>query len=521
MKNFTLFCLLMVFTLIGINSINHNIHTDAAETDEIINEYGVVSKDDILYQDNFEDKDLSTANAQIKNELTWRTKGDLGISAVKNPESNVLRMNAGAYAISNEIIDEPEYTVCFTSINWYNTPARVMIEYQDKDNYYSFSPTTGQVFRMMDGTEEELKVENVSRILSSPRQNPSVNYFKIYLKNNGKSITISVDRDGYANKKDYEYTYVDQKPAAVKRFKGGSIMLTRVDTGTSRYWVNFDNILVTKGKLKAALPRNPGKLYVSTKGNDNNAGTKSKPFKTINKALEASYPGDEIIVENGVYDEQIKFASNRIYGEKDSKLILRAANKHKATIGSVNLKYGDFVIIDGFKLNGAGIDLGGSTGVEVINNNIQDTGIGIKAYGNNCRVAGNYIYKCSFGINVSGYNMLVENNEIERLIYRSGDADYFRFFGEGHIIRGNYMHGTRSDEIGKAHVDGFQTFDNNGEYARHIVIEGNFIEDFYHQGFMGSGRYYYHSYDITFRNNIFKDRFMGIMYFYSKGCKGL
>ena len=267
MKNFTLFCLLMVFTLIGINSINHNIHTDAAETDEIINEYGVVSKDDILYQDNFEDKDLSTANAQIKNELTWRTKGDLGISAVKNPESNVLRMNAGAYAISNEIIDEPEYTVCFTSINWYNTPARVMIEYQDKDNYYSFSPTTGQVFRMMDGTEEELKVENVSRILSSPRQNPSVNYFKIYLKNNGKSITISVDRDGYANKKDYEYTYVDQKPAAVKRFKGGSIMLTRVDTGTSRYWVNFDNILVTKGKLKAALPRNPGKLYVSTKGN--------------------------------------------------------------------------------------------------------------------------------------------------------------------------------------------------------------------------------------------------------------
>ena len=48
MKNFTLFCLLMVFTLIGINSINHNIHTDAAETDEIINEYGVVSKHDIL-----------------------------------------------------------------------------------------------------------------------------------------------------------------------------------------------------------------------------------------------------------------------------------------------------------------------------------------------------------------------------------------------------------------------------------------------------------------------------------------
>ena len=32
MKNFTLFCLLMVFTLIGINSC-HNIHK-MAETDE-------------------------------------------------------------------------------------------------------------------------------------------------------------------------------------------------------------------------------------------------------------------------------------------------------------------------------------------------------------------------------------------------------------------------------------------------------------------------------------------------------
>lgn len=101
--------------------------------------------------------------------------------------------------------------------------------------------------------------------------------------------------------------------------------------------------------------------------------------------------------------------------------------------------------------------------------------------------------------------MLVENNEIERLIWTKGDSDYFRFFGEGHIIRGNYMHGTRKEEIGKAYVDGFQTFDNNGEYARHIVIEGNLIEDYYHQGFMGSGSYYYHSYDITFRNNIFKD----------------
>lgn len=460
---------------------------------------------EILYQDDFEDGNLTIADTQLTKGMTWITHGDSVTQTNKSLESKIFRMNSGAYALSNEAINQSEYTVSFTSINWYNTAARVMIEYQNDKNYYSFSPTTGQVYRMLEGIEEELKVENVSRVLSSPRQNPSTNQFKLYFHNDGNSITVSADRDGYENRKDYEYTYSDKNPKAVKRFKGGKIKLARVDKGKSRYWVNFDNILVTKGKLQAALPRVPGRLYVSSKGDDNHTGSEAKPFKTISKAIEYSFPGDEIIVEDGVYDEQIKFASNRIYSEEDNRLIIRARNKHKASISAVNLKHGDFVIVDGFKLAGGTIDLAKSTGVEVINNYIHDVGIGIKAAGVKCRVAGNYIYKCSFGINVSGTNMLVENNEIERLIFRSGDADYFRFFGEGHIIRGNYMHGTLKEEIGKAHVDGFQTFDNNGEYARNIIIEGNLVEDFYHQGFMGSGSYYYHSYDITFRNNVFKD----------------
>lgn len=460
---------------------------------------------DILYHEDFEDGNLSIADSKLTKGLTWSTYGSLVTAANKSFEGKALRMNAGAYALSKQIIRQSEYTVSFTSINWYNTAARVMIEYQNDDNYYSFNPTTGQVYRKLDGIEEELKVKDTDRILRSPRQNPSNNNFKIYFCNDGKSITISADRDGYKNRKDYEYTYTDRNPGAVKRFRGGRIKLARVDTGISRYWVNFDNILVTKGKLQSALPRSPAKLYVSSTGDDSYEGTEAKPFKTINKAIECSFPGDEIIVEDGAYDEQIKFAANRIYSEEANRLVLRARNKHKASIASINLKYGDFVIVDGFEIPGAAIDCGGSTGVEVINNYVHDAGIGIKAAGNKCRVAGNYIYKCSYGINVSGTNMLVENNEIERLIFRSGDSDYFRFFGEGHIIRGNYMHGTRKEEIGKAHVDGFQTFDNNGEYARHIVIEGNFVEDFYHQGFMGSSSYYNHSYDISFRNNVFKD----------------
>jgi hypothetical protein len=134
---------------------------------------------------------------------------------------------------------------------------------RDESNYYSFSPATGQVYRCLDGVEEELGTDSVRRLISSPRLNPSVNHYKIYFCNDGGSITISVDRDGYDNRKDYEFTYTDRNPVAVKRFTGGRIKLARVDESTSRFWVNFDNILVTKGKLQASLPREPAKLYVS------------------------------------------------------------------------------------------------------------------------------------------------------------------------------------------------------------------------------------------------------------------
>lgn len=467
---------------------------------------GTILPEDILLHEDFEDGDITASDPGSGNGVTWTSYGSTGIGTLKSNDSKMVRMDAGAYVLSDQAVNASEYTVSFTSINWYNTPARVMIAYQDESNYYSFSPTTGHVYRCMDGVEEELGTDPVRRLISSPRQNPSVNQYKIYFYNDGRSITISIDRDGYENRKDYEFTYTDQNADAVSRFYGGRIKLARVDEGASHFWVNFDNILITKGKLRSDLPRSPGKLYVSQNtGDDSYDGTETKPFKTITKAIESSYPGDEIIVEDGTYEAQIKFVSNRIYGEEGKRLTIRPRNRHQAAVSGANLKYGDYVTMDGFEVIDQSVQVGGSTGAEVKNNYIHDVGTGINANGVDGRVAGNHILRIGMGIVVSGTRMLVENNELERLIWKSGDSDYFRFFGEGHVIRGNYMHGTKKEEIGKAHVDGFQTFDNNGEYVHRIIIEGNFIEDFYHQGFMGEGHHYYHSYDITFRNNVFKD----------------
>jgi len=56
--------------------------------------------------------------------------------------------------------------------------------------------------------------------------------------------------------------------------------------------------------------------------------------------------------------------------------------------------------------------------------------------------------------------------------------------------------------IGSDHVDCFQTFDNNGESLRDVLVEGNTCMDF-HQGFMGEASFHQASSNITFRNNVF------------------
>ncbi|HOQ75838.1 MAG TPA: DUF1565 domain-containing protein [Thermoclostridium sp.] len=298
-----------------------------------------VSAPDILYQEDFEDGDIAAADPGLTGGMTWTSHGSTETGSIKGYDGRIMRLNAGAYILSQQYVNRQEYTVSFTIINWYNTAARVMVAYQDEKNYYSFSPTTGQLWRVTDGVEEELGAEIPKLLVGSPRMNPSVNRYKIYFNNDGKSVTIAVDRDGYENRKDYELTFTDHNQKAVSRFKGGRIKLARVDQGASRYWVNFDDILVTGGKLEDSPPRNPGKLYVNQHtGDDSFNGTETKPFKTISKAIESSFPGDEIIVCDGEYGDQIKFASNRAYGDEGKRLIIPRNSGYTKHTGCMTIR---------------------------------------------------------------------------------------------------------------------------------------------------------------------------------------
>jgi hypothetical protein len=150
-----------------------------------------------------------------------------------------------------------------------------------------------------------------------------------------------------------------------------------------------------------------------------------------------------------------------------------------------------------------------SNHVEVIDNYFYDLhATAIQGYWHDpfpqaAHIATNTIYHSQMGLGITGADWIVEDNEVDRLFqYGGGDCDYARFFGDNHIIRHNFFHGTNFSEIGSAHVDCFQTFTNNGEHAYNILFDGNTCYDF-HQALMAENNMGTPTSHFTFRNNLF------------------
>ncbi|MEO8380449.1 MAG: right-handed parallel beta-helix repeat-containing protein [Acidobacteriota bacterium] len=75
-------------------------------------------------------------------------------------------------------------------------------------------------------------------------------------------------------------------------------------------------------------------LYVSTSGNDTNAGTLAAPFKTITKAGTVAQPGDTVNVRGGVYFERVSIMSK---GTAAKRIVFRSYPGENAIIDGTGL----------------------------------------------------------------------------------------------------------------------------------------------------------------------------------------
>lgn len=85
--------------------------------------------------------------------------------------------------------------------------------------------------------------------------------------------------------------------------------------------------------LALALPAfaSASMYYVSTSGNDSNAGTQSAPWKTISKAASTAVGGDTINIAAGTYTENVTFSKA---GTASSPIIFKGTSTNTCSNGN-------------------------------------------------------------------------------------------------------------------------------------------------------------------------------------------
>jgi hypothetical protein len=264
--------------------------------------------------------------------------------------------------------------------------------------------------------------------------------------------------------------------------------------------------------------------YVSPTGMDTNPGTIDQPWKTIQKAANMMAAGNTVIVLAGNYDFQ---RVNVTKSGSDGNPIIYQAQGTVIIHGGFNIT-ANYITVSGFEIADTGTTSGVSTlgtGVYIQGSNnlveqnyIHDVnwiGIYTDANSTNNTIRNNRLYHDGQnGITINGNNNLIEGNEVwDSIQYPKNllnppsyvDADGMRFFGTGHIFRGNKIHDIRINppENVSPHIDCFQTWEDSGHVtASYITFEGNYCEN------LNEGMYAFMleggANHLTIKNNIFR-----------------
>ncbi len=463
----------------------------------------------LLYQDDFEDGNYTAADGA--NGLSWNLiAGTASVDQVDG--SRQLGVDRGySLIVTQQKIPGDEYTLRFDGRITWSAPGRIVVLYVDENNYYSVG--LGEqpgIYRRLNGVETQLHADPES-LVRLPHGSAETGAFKIYAHNDGQAIVVKADKAG--DGVDYDIEIADSDPVAVARFTQTGVGMLSAGGEPYSPWFYIDNVAIYDGLVLD--PYQPVTYYVDQshpQASDDNPGTESLPWRTIQKAADTVWAGDTVVVKSGAYNERITF-ENGTRGAPGQLITFKAQPRRSVTMWGFYTRYAHYLRIEGFNITTDPSLTGwteqdgvfiASDHVEVVDNYLYNLhGSAIAGTSVGAIIADNRIYHSQMGIVISGSDWVVEGNEVERLYdYGGGDCDYSRFFGDNHLIRGNFFHGTDFSEIGDAHVDCFQTFDNNGEYAHHVTFDGNVCYDF-HQGFMGEAAYYHDISDLVFQNNIF------------------
>lgn len=234
-------------------------------------------------------------------------------------------------------------------------------------------------------------------------------------------------------------------------------------------------------------------IYVSTSGNDSNAGTQASPYRNIQKGINSAVAGDVINVKAGTYVERLTFSSKS--GTSGSPITLRSDPANAGTYPVVDcatiapttnndlsailtISNCSYVTVQGLELKNyvtsstsaipCGIRIQGSgTGVKILNNKVHHIWQSSTADAN------------GFGLVVYGSSgttpidqLLIDGNEVYDL--RTGSSESFTL--NGNVTNFTVSHNSVHDgnNIGMDFI-GFEGTASANDYARNGVVRDNVV----------------------------------------------
>ncbi|MGN9863800.1 DUF1565 domain-containing protein [Bacillus swezeyi] len=285
-------------------------------------------------------------------------------------------------------------------------------------------------------------------------------------------------------------------------------------------------LVLAYDKTRANEDEQANCLYVSPDGNDQNEGTKEKPFRTLAHAAKEAVAGTTVMIREGTYHETLDVKHSGTDGKpvtfrnyENEKVVvsgesvtdaeyetplIRIHNKQYITISGLTMKD---LSVSSEEATAMGIYVSGSSShITIKNNHVRDiettadegNAHGIAVYGTgsmkDIKIEGNTVEKLTLGAseavvlngNIDGFtiagNVVRDNNNIGiDLIGYEGTADRNDFVRNGVVENNTVSHNSTygnpayGDDYsaGGIYVDGGQSIDikKNKVYGNDIGIE--------------------------------------------------
>ena len=235
-------------------------------------------------------------------------------------------------------------------------------------------------------------------------------------------------------------------------------------------------------------------LYVSPDGNDQNEGTKEKPFRTLAHAANQAVAGTTVLIREGTYketldvkhsgtdkkpivfrnyeNEKVVISGESVADAEYETPLIHIHNKHDITISGLTIQD---LSVSSEEATAMGIYVSGSSShITIKNNHVRD----IKTTADDGNAHGIAVYGTG-----SMKDIKIEDNTVEKLTLGASEAVVLNGNIDGFTISGNVVRDNNNIGID---LIGYEGTADQSDFVRNGAVENNTV---YHNSTYGNPAY--------------------------------